>query len=106
MGTAKILRRQQQQTKRCAQALHDMGFAVFAGRQQAGTLSFLPGMDCEETAQRLAKNGIAVRAGLHCAPLAHESAGTLSTGTVRLSFSHDASDAQTAGFLRIMRKLS
>ena len=36
----------------------------------------------------LAERGIAVRAGLHCAPLAHRTAGTLNTGTVRLSFSH------------------
>ena len=41
----------------------------------------------EQTAQRLAGAGICVRAGLHCAPLAHESAGTLETGTVRLSIS-------------------
>ena len=31
--------------------------------------------------------GIAVRAGLHCAPFAHEALGTLKTGTVRVSFS-------------------
>ena len=43
-------------------------------------------MGCEEMAQRLAERDIAVRAGLHCAPLAHESAGTLHTGTVRVSF--------------------
>ena len=35
----------------------------------------------------LAKRGIAVRSGLHCAPLAHHSAGTADTGTVRFSFS-------------------
>ncbi len=29
--------------------------------------------------------GIASRAGLHCAPLAHETIGTKSTGAVRLS---------------------
>lgn len=104
--TASVLARQQRQVRRCAAALRDMGCAVFTGREQAGTLSFLPCSDCEEMAQRLAENGIAVRAGLHCAPLAHESAGTLPTGTVRLSFGHDASDQQTAKFIRIMRKLS
>ena len=31
--------------------------------------------------------GMVTRAGLHCAPLAHRSAGTLNTGTVRVSFS-------------------
>ncbi len=55
---------------------------------QAGVLSVqLEGMDCEEAAEALAGRGIAVRAGLHCAPLAHETAGTLEQGTVRFSFS-------------------
>lgn len=44
-------------------------------------------MDCEEAGEALARRGIAVRAGLHCAPLAHSTAGTLDTGTIRLSFS-------------------
>mgnify|MGYP002650366722 CR=1 FL=1 len=35
----------------------------------------------------LARRGIALRAGLHCAPLAHRTAGTLDTGTLRLSAS-------------------
>ena len=30
--------------------------------------------------------GIAVRAGLHCTPLAHDSCGTRVTGLVRVSF--------------------
>ena len=34
----------------------------------------------------LSDRGFALRAGLHCAPLAHESAGTVDTGTVRVSF--------------------
>ena len=55
---------------------------------QAGVLSVqLEGMDCEEAAARLGKRGVAVRAGLHCAPLAHRTAGTLEEGTVRFSFS-------------------
>ena len=59
----------------------------------------------EEAAAFLAKQGIAVRAGLHCAPFAHERAGTLESGTVRVSFGHDASDAQTDAFLRVVSKL-
>ncbi len=39
----------------------------------------------EEVAAWLSEEGIAVRAGLHCAPLAHTHADTLSSGTVRLS---------------------
>ena len=44
-------------------------------------------MGCDALSERLGAAGIAVRSGLHCAPLAHETAGTLSTGTVRLSVS-------------------
>ena len=38
-------------------------------------------------ADRLAEKGVAVRAGLHCAPLAHMTGGTADTGTVRFSAS-------------------
>lgn len=44
-------------------------------------------MDCELVGEALGKCGIAVRAGLHCSPLAHRSAGTYEKGTVRASFS-------------------
>ena len=45
------------------------------------------GRDCEEMGEHLAARGVAVRAGLHCAPLAHRTAGTLESGTIRLSAS-------------------
>ena len=105
MGEEQIFRREHAQLERCAAGLEKLGMQVYAGPHQAGTVSFRPGMDCEEAAERLAKLGIAVRAGLHCAPFAHESAGTLYTGTVRVSFGHDANDAQTAALLRAVSKL-
>ena len=56
---------------------------------QTGVLSFTAdGRDVEEIGERLADEGIAVRAGLQCAPLAHKTAGTLETGTVRFSTSY------------------
>lgn len=70
---------------------------LFMGEEgtQTGVLSLrVPGMDCEFLAQSLAEQGICVRGGLHCAPLAHESAGTLETGTLRLSFSPFLSENQ------------
>lgn len=55
---------------------------------QTGVVSFrLARMDCETAAEWLGERGVAVRAGLHCAPFAHRSQGTLDTGTVRVSFS-------------------
>ena len=105
LGVDRIRMRQQRQAKCCAEGLRRLGFAVFAGEHQSGTVSFLPGMDCQEGAQKLAEAGIAVRAGLHCAPLAHESAGTLHTGTIRISFGHDASDSQSRAFLQAAKQL-
>ena len=101
----RLLAKEQGQAKRCAATLENMGFRVFAGEHQSGTLSFLPNMDCEEAAQKLGRQGIAVRAGLHCAPLAHESAGTLDTGTVRISFGHDAAPWQTGNLLLAAEEL-
>ena len=105
IGEENIFRREHGQLLDCVRGLQKLGMKVFAGEHQAGTISFLPGMDCEEAAEKLAKLGIAVRAGLHCAPFAHESAGTLDTGTVRISFGHDAGKSQTAAFLRAASKL-
>lgn len=105
LGVEKIGAREHRQAVRCAEGLKKLGMQVYTGPHQAGTVSFLPGMDCEEAAAMLAKAGIAVRAGLHCAPYAHESAGTLDTGTVRVSYGYGAEDWQTAAFLRAASKL-
>ena len=76
-------------------------FASPAPERQSAVLSFrVPGWDSEELGQRLAQRGIALRAGLHCAPLAHESAGTLETGTVRVSVSAFTQRRDIQGFLR------
>ena len=104
-GVDRILRRERQQAEKCGKALQKMGLQVFVGDHQAGTVSFVPPMDCEDAARILGEGGIAVRAGLHCAPLAHESAGTLQTGTVRISYGHDAAAWQTGSFLLQMEKL-
>ena len=94
VGMDTIRKREHSAAMRCVRDLQKMGVRVFSGEDQAATVSFCPKTDCEEAAALLAQQGIAVRAGLHCAPLAHESAGTLETGTVRISFGHDASAAQ------------
>ena len=98
----KIFARGHGQTMACGRALEEMGYRVFTGPHQAMTLSFQGKADCEEIAEALGSRGVAVRAGLHCAPLAHESAGTLEKGTVRISFGHDASPAQTNALLRAL----
>ena len=98
-GTDRILRHEQMLTRRTAELLRTLPavevFAAPEGKQQAGVLSFrVRGRDPELIGEALAERGIAVRAGLHCAPLAHRTAGTLDTGTVRLSLSDFNTPAQ------------
>lgn len=101
VGLQAIAAREEREAERAAQGLAGLGLRVFAGPHQAGVLSFLPpDGDCETAAERFAARGVALRAGVHCAPTAHESAGTLETGTVRASFGPDASPEQTRGFLQ------
>jgi len=92
MGTDHIADHERQLTKRAAQILEQTpGIHTYVADDpldQVGVLSFwVEGRDCEELGEGLARRGIAVRSGLHCAPLAHRTAGTLEHGTVRLSFS-------------------
>ena len=61
---------------------------LYTARPEAGShvpvISFNIGnMDSEQVAAMLDRHQIAVRAGLHCAPLAHQSYGTQEQGTVR-----------------------
>lgn len=64
------------------------GVEVFAGgEEQAGVLSFRTPKKPAELCTELAEREICLRDGLHCAPLAHQSAGTLPEGTCRASFS-------------------
>ena len=104
-GVERIGRMEARMAEICGWELKKRGFRVFRGEHQSGTVSFVPGGDCEELAAALGRRGICVRAGLHCAPLAHESAGTLETGTVRASFGHDASAVQISGLLQAIANL-
>ena len=65
----------------------------------------MAGLDCEEVGARLGRQGIAVRAGLHCAPLAHRTAGTLDTGTVRASFSAFNTVGEVHALVRAVARL-
>ena len=100
-----IAQREAREAARCARGLRKLGLEAFSGPHQAGTVSVRTPGDCEEVATALARRGIAVRAGLHCAPLAHESAGTLDNGTLRISFGHNANRGQTETLLRAMLEI-
>ena len=95
---------------RAAAALRGMdGVTAYAARdaaEQVGVLSFnLDGREPEETADALAQRGFALRGGLHCAPYAHRTAGTLPNGTVRLSVSAFTSAADIDAFAHVLRSI-
>ena len=82
------------------------GVRLYTGAEQTGVLSLtVDGWDCEELAQALTQRNVAVRAGLHCAPLAHESAGTLPSGTLRLSFSAFNTRQEVRRMVEICKKV-
>lgn len=106
-GMAQIAAHEAQLSRRLQRQLAQIrDIRVFQGAAQTGVTSFQTAMtDCEEVAQALAQRDIAVRAGLHCAPLAHESAGTLQTGTVRVSFSCFNTEAEVDRFVTALSQI-
>lgn len=96
-GTGVILDHEKRLLEIMARELSDSGQDLFLGEaeHQCGVISMRAGrMDCEWLAQQLADRDICVRSGLHCAPAAHQSVGTIETGTVRFSFSPFVTEEQ------------
>lgn len=72
----------------------------------APVLSFnVMGQPSPVTADMLDKSGIAVRAGLHCAPSAHKRIGTLDQGTVRACPSAFTSSKDVDSLLMAVQKM-
>lgn len=70
-------------------------------------LSFnVRGKQSMEVAEFLNKNDIAVRAGYHCAPLAHRTFGTEAQGTVRISTSAFNSEKDIKMFVNAVNKFT
>lgn len=107
VGTENILKRERYLIEKIAKGLSSKSnVRMYRGKGQTGVLSFtVAGHDPEEIAGELARRQVAVRAGLHCAPLAHESAGTAPMGTVRISLSERNREQDVTEFLRICKKI-
>lgn len=76
-------------TEKLITGLKEVGAEVFidfprAARSPVVAFRFW-GENVEDTANWLSEEGFALRAGLHCAPLAHQTLGTLKTGLLRAS---------------------
>jgi len=74
--------------------------------ESPGVISFnVRGKNSEEVAKYLAENGIAVRAGLHCAPLFHKKMGTVDRGMVRVSFGYSNTETEIGRLLQVLNFL-
>ena len=107
-GVEKIAAHERRLTAQAVELLRNTeGIRLFwcdGFRHQTGVLSFIvEGIDCEEMGEAMASRGIALRAGLHCAPLAHRTVGTLKTGTIRFSLSAFNTPAQVMQFAQILQ---
>ena len=105
-GMEAIFNHERSLVKRIAEELKE-NCRVFCTdmRSQSGVVSLqCDGFDSEEIGTYLASQGIAVRAGLHCAPAAHESAGTLAEGTVRISFSAYSTHDELEQLVAVIKK--
>ncbi|MGE4284679.1 MAG: aminotransferase class V-fold PLP-dependent enzyme [Clostridia bacterium] len=93
-GITEIMRHEQELTKSLLEGLYSIKKVSVYGKQEleqrVGVISInIEGRDCVEVCNELDENyNIASRAGLHCAYMAHQTIGTLHTGTIRLSIGH------------------
>lgn len=90
-GLPKIFAHEMRSVQKIEENLRQMPNVILYTDLSSHPQSYVPllsfnirGLHSEETAAKLSEDGIAVRAGLHCAPMAHEVYGTKEVGTVRV----------------------
>lgn len=111
-GPARIRTVEQAHAARLVEGLAALpGVSVYgpaSKEERTAVVSFnIDGLDSGEVAFRLDReHGIACRSGLHCAPWAHRTIGTLRTGTVRLSPGYFTTAAEIDETLEAVRKIA
>ncbi len=77
------------------------------GAPRTGIVAFvIAGQESAEIAHRLDREyNIAVRAGMHCTPLAHKAVDTLESGAVRASVGYDSTEHDISRMLAAMEEL-
>ena len=65
----------------------------------------ISGVKSDKAATYFDRNGIALRAGLHCAPTAHKTLGTTEFGTLRASFSVFNTEEEVIRAIKVAKKV-
>lgn len=111
-GVASIRAHETALTARLLEGLHEIPRVRVLGAgdasRQTAVVSFtVEGWSCSEVAAALEERAaICCRAGLHCAPLAHQHLGTFPDGAVRFSLGLFNTEAEIANALDALRELA
>ncbi len=113
-GTDVILRHELELCRRFCEGMHKInGVVLYTDITEKNTGSYapvvsfnLPGRASGEVSSLLSERGFCLRAGLHCAPLAHRKLGTLERGTVRFAPSVFTSRQEVEALLKAVKQLT
>lgn len=111
LGTESIRAHEDQLTRQLDNALRDMKHITIYGPEncarRTGIVAFnVKHKGCEEVADELNNRfDIAVRAGFHCAPFAHQSIGTGESGSVRASVGLFTTKEEIARTIQAIHKI-
>ncbi len=106
-GISTIWEKEEQNRKKLIDVLSGYAFIRIVGNQQGqkyvGIVSCLiEGISSDSAGSVLDKQGISVRTGLQCAPLAHKFLGTFPAGTIRFSVGYFTSEQDFLDLERVL----
>jgi cysteine desulfurase family protein len=110
-GVEAIQEKEWKLTRLLLEQLEDIeGVTVFGPDKETERVGVVPfmieGVDASELAYILDQEyNIAVRAGFHCTPLAHETTGTIETGAVRVSFGYFNEEEDVEKLVAALREI-
>ena len=110
-GVQVIYEREKENRKRLIELLTAYDFLKVIGdspkAEYVGIVScIIDGISSDTAGQLFAERRIAVRTGLHCAPLAHKFIGTFPAGTIRFSTGYFTTDDDFAELRQVLDDLS
>lgn len=93
-------------TKALLYNLKTLGLTSYSPINRSGIVAFnIKDTDSSLVAELLDDEDIAVRSGLHCAPLVHRRLGTLSQGAVRVSFGVESTQKDVLRLSNVLEKI-